>query len=88
VELNSAWAGIIVAIGGSVFVHILTAVWWASKINATLGFLEKTILALNDTIVRHDANRYTVNDATKDFSIRDEQIKAAHRRIDDLVGSR
>lgn len=83
-QIDSAWAGIIVAIGASVLVHIITAVWWASRIDTTLTFLSNTITVLNDTIVRHDANRYTTQDAAKDFSIRDRQIEAIFRRIDEL----
>jgi hypothetical protein len=86
-SIDVAWIGIVLSIGMATFIHIVTAVWWASKINATLNFLQTSIHSLNDTILRHDANRYTTNDASKDFSIRDEQIKAAHRRIDEIKSS-
>lgn len=82
--MDAAWIGIIVAIGTSVITHVCVAIWWASKINTTLSFLQKAIETLNDTVIRHDADRYTKNDAAKDFAIRDNQLSALWRRIDEM----
>lgn len=85
-NLDSAWTAIIISTAGAVIVHVITAVWWASKINTTLGFLQEAIKTFNATLASHDADKYTIKDATKDFSIRDQQITALWKRIDELKG--
>ena len=54
-----------------------TAIWWASKMTADLGYVQKML-------INSDRDRYTKNDAEKDFAARDVYISGNSRRIERL----
>ena len=63
--------------------HGGATIWFASKVNTTLGFIENSIKNLGDALLRHEAERYTKSEAAKDFAMRDSQIAAIFRKLDD-----
>lgn len=65
----------IITVGIFVLLHTGALIYWMSKINTTLDFVVKR-LDLNEM------HRYNAIDASRDFALRDQQIKVIFQRLE------
>ena len=80
IDLNPAT----IALAISIVVHAFATIWWASKVNTTLMFVQVEIHKICETILKHESKMYSVAEAAKDFSIRDQQIAAIFRKLENV----
>lgn len=80
IDLNAASIALAIAI----LLHAASTIWWASKVNTTLMFVQTEIHKICEAILRHDASMYSKSEAAKDFSIRDQQIAVLFKKTDKL----
>lgn len=85
----SSWATMgaivsVLALAGSILFHLFKTTWWMATLTGSLNTLTKSVDNIEKVMARHEAINYTKEDAARDFAVRDEQIKATHRRLDEL----
>jgi len=54
--------------------HLITAVWWASQITATLNSMKDTVNNLRDDIKSHDFRFYEKQEAKEQIARRDAEL--------------
>lgn len=67
--METAWIAIVVTISLFVVSHIIITVWWASKVNTTLDFVQQSLTALIEEIKMNRTLYVNKNDYQKDFDI-------------------
>jgi hypothetical protein len=65
-------------------VHTGGFIWWMSRIDTTLKIMSETVKNMAELMSKHDALYYRKEDATKDFAMRDQQINAIWKKVDNL----
>lgn len=76
--------GTAVTLGLFALVHTAGLIWWMSKVATTIGILNATVEKISTQLSRHEATYYSKEDAVRDLTIRDKQLEAMWKRIDEL----
>lgn len=76
--------GSIVSIALFMFAHLLTAVWWASKMTANATSMNKAIDRLSKVLEKHDDRFYEKREASDQIARRDREITDIWGAIDSL----
>lgn len=69
----------------TILLHAFASVWWASKMNTTMSFLNSSLENISKSLTVNEAIRYTKEEAAKDFSIRDKQLDAVWKKVDGIT---
>ncbi len=77
-HIDAQYLGVLIAI----LVHAGSSIWWASKINATVGFQNEILKTLQRALITHETMKYSKEEAAKDFALRDKQLDAIWKKID------
>lgn len=70
--------GGVVTAGCFLILHTGALIYWMAKINTTLSFIVKVVDDFDD-------HRYTSLDAARDFTLRDAQITAIFKKLDQVI---
>ena len=62
--------------------HTASLIWWMSRTTTVLDSLVKTVDALADKIVKHEAIHPTKEEIAKDIGFIEKQLEAVWKRID------
>lgn len=65
-------------------VQTFTAIWWASGVNTSLGFITKQVITMGDSMAHSAENRYLRDDATRDFDVLTKRFDRNETRISRL----
>jgi len=87
--MSAEWIGVLIAF--AVFFlgllgNVISTVWWASKITASLDILTTAVSEIKTILARHEATYYTKEEAAKDFAHANQQINALWGKVDKLQG--
>lgn len=80
ISLPQSIIGVIIAI---VF-QTMGAVWWASSVTVKLDFLKQTQSDFSSAIIEGTRNRYTSEDAERDWKINERRLLAIEQDIKSL----
>lgn len=64
--------------------HLCGTVWWMSKINTTLGYLEKNVSGILTTLAAHDSTYAKKEDVIERLAIQDNRIVTIGNKLDSL----
>ena len=81
-QIEPQYIGVLFAI----LIHAGTSIWWASKINTTMNFQNDILKNLQETMIAHEAMKYSKEEAAKDFAVRDKQFDAIWKKLDQIHG--
>lgn len=75
--------GVITFLAGMVG-HICYSVWWASRINTTLEFVQKTLMEIATDLKAQKLNGVTKEEFAREVTRLEGQNKGAFNRVDEL----